>query len=111
MNPRLLGALTLLADAAFVSALALILTATVAGGGEPQMSGATEGIVRAALILGAVLVALIVPVYLNDVRNRDELKKHQRKRWLFALGLYGPFSMPVYWWRYLQRRDGDGDGE
>lgn len=81
----------------------VVLGATIAGGGEPdEHLPVGERLLSIPLVAMVVITGLLRPFYLAHAKANDNLKPHQRKRWRFALGLYGPFSMPLYWWRYIR---------
>jgi hypothetical protein len=104
-RPSLLGLITFVPPACIAAFVGIVVTATAAGGGEPDDHLIVGESVLAAILLAAVLLtAALTRIYVPHAKQNAGLKDHQRKRWVFALEGFGPFSMPVYWWRHVRRR-------
>ncbi len=61
----------------------------------------SDGVTR-GLLIGVAAGWLAVPLYVRHANGNDALQRYERKRWLFALRLYAPVAMFVYWRRYLR---------
>jgi hypothetical protein len=100
----LLGAAILGQAGHLVLVLGVIGAAAVEGGGNPVdhlAVGIGELIVHFAVATVLVSVALFVLV--RHAQENPRLGARERRRWLLSLALWGPVTMPVYWWRYVMR--------
>jgi len=76
--------------------LGVIGAAAVAGGGNPvgRLQIGISGLVVHFLIATA-LISAILPVLVRHAQRTDRLDERERRRWLVALALWGPVTMPV----------------
>jgi len=106
MKPALAWLLGVAIAAQFAH-LALILgvvgVATVQGAGNPTghlAMGVGELIVH--YVVAVVLVSIALPLLVHHAQRSTRLDDRERRRWLIILALWGPVTMPVYWWRFLR---------
>ena len=86
----------------FLTFVVFVAIATVRGGGEPTGNAVVpDGLMR-GLLIAVAGGWLATPLYVRHAIDNDRLQRYARKRWLFALRLYAPIAMPIYWWRYLR---------
>ena len=76
--------------------------AIVRGGGDPTGNAVVPDAVIRGLLIAVAAGWLAVPLYIRHAHENEALQRFERKRWIFALRLYAPFAMPVYWWRFLR---------
>jgi hypothetical protein len=83
--------------------LGAIAVAAVEGGGNPVHHLALGmGELIGHFLVGTVLVSISLFVLVRHAQDNAWLGARERRRWLVALALWGPVTMPVYWWRYLR---------
>lgn len=81
----------------------VIAVAAVEGGGNPTghlAIGIVELIVH--FLTATVLVSIALFALVRHAQENPRLQPDSRRRWLIAFALWGPVTMPVYWWRYLR---------
>ena len=79
------------------------LAALVAGRGNPD--GHLPMSIPELLIhfaIGSLLVAIALPLLVRHAQSSDRLDERARRRWLVILALWGPVTMPFYWWRFMR---------
>ena len=54
------------------------------------------------MLIGVAASWVAVPLYIRHANDNERLQRYERKLWLFALRLYAPISISLYWWRYLR---------
>ena len=79
-----------------------VFIASVRGGGDPTGNAVVPDWLMRGLLLGMAASWVAVPLYIRHAADNETLERHERKRWLFALRLYAPISISLYWWRYLR---------
>lgn len=100
-----LAAATLYMPLTIAVFVVIILIATIAGGGEPdEHLLVSEQAMTPFFIALAVVWGLLHPLYIRHAKHNTALHPERRKRWLFAIRLYGPFTMPRYWWLFIRDR-------
>ena len=83
--------------------LGVVAAAAVEGGGNPTghlAMGAGELVVH--WVVAVVLVSIALPLLVRHAQSSDRLDERERRRWLIILALWGPVTMPAYWWRFLR---------
>src|ERR671938_614671 len=99
----LLGVVIVAQLAHLVIVVGAIATAAMAGGGNsvghlpigiPELIG--------HFVVSSILIAIALLALVRDAQENARLDERSRRRWLVALALWGPVTMPVYWWRYLR---------
>jgi uncharacterized membrane protein (DUF485 family) len=88
--------------ACLLAFLVFVGIATFGGGGDPTGDAVVSDGVTRGLLIAVAAGWLAVPLYVKHAHENDALERYELRRWLFALRLYAPLAMPVYWWRYLR---------
>jgi 1,4-dihydroxy-2-naphthoate octaprenyltransferase len=98
-----LGAVILGEAAHLALVLGVIGVAALRGGGNPVghlPMGMGELI--AHFVTGSLLVSIALFVLVRHAQENQRLDPAGRRRWLVLLALWGPVTMPVYWWRFVR---------
>jgi hypothetical protein len=83
--------------------LGVIAVAAVEGGGNPVHHLALGvGELIGHFLVGTVLVSIALFALVRHAQGNARLDERGRRRWLVVLALWGPVTMPVYWWRFLK---------
>jgi hypothetical protein len=99
----LLGAAIAGQAAHLLLVVGVIAVATVEGRGNPGdhlAIGIVELVVHFAT--ATILVSFALFALVRHAQENPRLDDPSRRRWLVSLALWGPVTMPVYWWRYLR---------
>ncbi len=100
----LLGAALAGQAAHLVLVVGVIAVAAVEGGGDPTghlAIGIGELIVH--FVTATILVSVALFLLVRHAQENPHLDPDVRRRWLVSFALWGPVTMPVYWWRHLRR--------
>ena len=83
--------------------LGAIGAAAYAGGGNPVGHlGIGVGGLIVHFLIATALISVCLPVLVHHAQRTDRLDDAGRRRWLVLLALWGPVTMPVYWWNHLR---------
>ncbi len=88
--------------ACLIAFVMFVIVATLRGGGEPTGNAVVADWMMRGLLIGVAASWVAVPLYIRHANGNERLQRNERKRWLFALRLYAPVAMSLYWWRYLR---------
>jgi hypothetical protein len=100
----LLGA-ALLGQAAHLALIVGVVAVAAVEGGLRHLHdhlaiGIGELIVH--FVTATVLVSVALFMLVRHAQENPRLDADQRRRWLISFALWGPVTMPVYWWRFLR---------
>jgi hypothetical protein len=102
--PRLLLGFAVVAQALCFAVVVVVLAAAVAADPAYVAGGLALGAgwLVALTLAGTALCSAVLPVLVRHAQESNAVSDPERRRWLIRLALWGPVTMPVYWWRYLR---------
>ena len=104
MNRKALGALTLLPVLYLLFFFAVVGTASVRGGGDPDEAGflVPFGVLMALHIGTMLLIIALMIVYIRDAYSNPRVDENKRTFWAVVLFMGNMIAMPIYWWLYMR---------
>ena len=84
--------------------MAVVLAVAVAADPAYVAGGLALGVgwLVALTVTGTALCSAALPLLVRHAQESNAVAEPERRRWLVRLALWGPVTMPVYWWRYVR---------
>jgi hypothetical protein len=88
---------------------AVVATASIAGGGDPDNDLIIpEAVLFSLHIATMILIIVLLVVYIRAAYRNPELPDDRRTFWAVVLFMGNAIAMPIYWWLYMRPK---GDAE